>query len=198
MGNKMKLILGSASPRRKELLSYLELPFSVMASNVEEITDKTKPSEVVLDLAKIKAKDIRSKVKQENVVIISADTIVALGNEILGKPKDVKEAKDTLLKLSDKEHQVLTGVCISVGDEMYDFYVETKVKFKTINLSDLNHYLLTKDSLDKAGSYGIQGQAQLFIDSINGSYSNVVGLPVAELSDKLREIFKTEKLSEIF
>lgn len=198
MEDKYKLLLGSASPRRKELLSYLDLPFEVLASNVEEITNKTTPSEVVLDLAKIKAVDINSKLNDLSTIIIAADTIVTLNGEILGKPSDIEEARTTLLKLSGSEHQVLTGVCIIFKNKLHEFYVETKVLFKNINESDLANYLESEDSLDKAGSYGIQGQAQLFIDSISGSYSNVVGLPVAELANKLREILNTETLSKFF
>lgn len=198
MQNKYKLVLASASPRRKEILSYLDIPFTVMSSNIEEVTDKTLPSEVVVDLAKIKAEDISKKINDTNTVLIAADTIVVYKNEILGKPKDIQEAKDTLIKLSGDSHEVLTGVCIILGEEIHTFYVETKVKFKTVNEFELNLYLDSKDSLDKAGSYGIQGQAQLFIDTLSGSYSNVVGLPIAEVLYQLKSILKTQNLKSLF
>lgn len=198
MQNKYKLVLASASPRRKELLSYLDIPFTVISSNIAEISNKSIPSEIVVDLAKIKAEDIFIKTNDPNTVLIAADTIVVYKNEILGKPKNIQEARETLTKLSADSHEVLTGVCIMLADEIHTFYVETKVKFKKVNEFELNLYLDSKDSLDKAGSYGVQGQAQLFIDSLTGSYSNVVGLPVAEVLDQLKSILKTQNLKSLF
>ncbi len=197
--NKLKLILASASPRRKELLAWSYLPFEIVVSNVEEKTTFIDPSEVVVDLASQKAISVSESLDAKSLVI-GADTIVVSEGKILGKPDDKEDARMMLQNLSNKEHDVFTGVCFILGDRKHSFYSKTIVSFETIDTTLLDHYIDTGESLDKAGSYGIQGAALGFIKQINGSYSNVVGLPVnqviKELSDFLDVDYKG--LNEIF
>lgn len=195
------LILASNSPRRKELLGWLNLPFVIQASHIDEVSTHTRPSLVVQDLAKQKGKWIFDQLEQRETfgksffpIVIGADTLVALGSLILGKPNNDEEAKTMLTQLSDKTHQVLTGVYIGLLDRETLQYREelfccmTEVNFAKISQDLLDDYVQSGDPLDKAGSYGIQGQALTFISSINGSYSNVVGFPLCEFVQKLKEL----------
>ncbi|MFT6632158.1 MAG: septum formation protein [Bacteriovoracaceae bacterium] len=175
---KYKLILGSQSPRRKELLKASFLKYEIVIADLDEISELENPEEIVVDLALQKARAVYKSVDDERSFVIGADTIVVYENEILGKPKDIAEARETLNKLSGHEHQVLTGVSFVYKNNEYSFYETTQVKFQKITPDLLELYLETGDSLDKAGAYGIQASALSFIDSINGSYSNVVGFPI--------------------
>lgn len=187
----MRLILGSGSPRRKEIMEQAGLSFEVIPSRKEEIITSTNPIEVVMELAKQKAEDIASFIKDG--VIIGADTVVAIHGNILGKPKDDEAAADMLHRLSGNTHSVFTGVCILVKkeDSLVDkkvFYEETKVTMYPIEEDELKEYLATGESRDKAGAYGIQGRAAIFIQKINGDYYNVVGLPIARLLQELKQL----------
>lgn len=186
--NKYKLILGSQSPRRKELLQWTYLPFEIVTCEKEEISDESEVGDLVKDLADQKAQCVFSKVKDRysNPVVIGADTIVVLNNDIMGKPKDRSEAKEMLLKLKGKTHRVLTGVSIVHLNGVVTFYDETSVSFDNISEDLLELYLDTGESMDKAGAYGIQGAALGFIGKLEGSYSNVVGLPVNLVLSKLQ------------
>lgn len=186
--NKFQLILGSQSPRRKELLQWTFIPFKIVTSDIEEVSDKTDVAELVQDLAYQKAKHVYDKVISDynNPIVLGADTIVVLGDEVLGKPKDREEAKKTLLKLMGKSHDVLTGVCLFHQGGVETFYDKTKVYFDEISDELLELYLDTGESMDKAGSYGIQGAALGFIGRLEGSYSNVVGLPVNLVLKKIK------------
>lgn len=186
--NKFQLILGSQSPRRKELLQWTFIPFKIVTSDIEEVSDKTDVAELVQDLAYQKAKHVYDKVISDynNPVVLGADTIVVLGDEVLGKPKDREEAQNTLLKLMGKSHDVLTGVCLFHQGGVETFYDKTKVYFDEISDELLELYLDTGESMDKAGSYGIQGAALGFIGRLEGSYSNVVGLPVNLVLKKIK------------
>ena len=179
-----QLILGSASPRRKELLERTFLPFNIITSDAPEVSDKTQPAEYVEDLAKLKARDVFSKLPA-NSIVLGSDTVVSSEGRILEKPKDVNHAREVLKSLSGKAHEVYTGVCLVTKDKERVYSIKTSVRFADIPDDLLELYLKTGDSLDKAGAYGIQGMGLCFIDSIDGSYSNVVGLP---LSHTLREI----------
>ncbi|MCT4641947.1 MAG: Maf family protein [Bacteriovoracaceae bacterium] len=183
---KNKFILASASPRRKELLSYLGIEFDIVPSGIEEVTDYTKPSDIVKDLAFIKAKDISDKTKDKDTVVIGADTIVEFEGNILGKPSDIEDARKILLSLSGKTHNVLTGVCIILNGRVHKFYEQTRVTFDHISQDILEIYLNTGESLDKAGAYGIQGAALPFISKVEGCYSNVVGLPLNKLYHEMK------------
>ena len=180
------IILASASPRRKEILELADLSFDIMPSNAEEITTKIKPNEVVMELASIKAKDIYEKSDKQSM-IVGADTVVAYQGQILGKPKDEADAKRMLRMLSGQTHEVYTGVCVIEDGEAKTFYEETKVTFYEISDEQIDHYIKSGEPMDKAGSYGIQGKAAIFIKGIEGDYYNVVGFPIARF---LQEITK--------
>ena len=180
------IILASASPRRKEILELADLKFDVMPSDAQEITTKTAPNEVVMELASIKAKDIYKKSEKQSM-IVGADTVVAYQGQILGKPTDKADAKRMLTMLSGQTHEVYTGVCVIEDAKTKTFYEETKVTFYEISDEQINHYIKTGEPMDKAGSYGIQGKAAVFIKGIEGDYYNVVGFPIARF---LQEITK--------
>jgi septum formation protein len=191
------LILASNSPRRKELLGWLDIPFKVVGANIEEFSDKEDPKEFAIDLAIQKGEAVWSSLSSEhgaNPFIVSSDTIVVLGNRIFGKPKTKDDAKEMLLTLSGKEHKVITSVylkakSIQSGDEIFhSFAIETKVKFSEIKKDILENYLASGESMDKAGAYGIQGKGLLFVESLEGSYSNVVGFPLVEFLEELRNL----------
>ena len=172
------IILASGSPRRKEILELADLDFDVIPSNAEEITTKTAPHEVVMELASIKAKDIYEQSDKQNMVV-GADTVVAYQGQILGKPSDKEDAKRMLSMLSGQTHEVYTGVCVIENGKAKTFYEETKVTFYEISEGEIDHYIQTGEPMDKAGSYGIQGKAAVFIKGIEGDYYNVVGFPIA-------------------
>ena len=180
------IILASASPRRKEILELADLKFDVMPSDAQEITTKTAPNEGVMELASIKAKDIYKKSEKQSM-IVGADTVVAYQGQILGKPTDKADAKRMLTMLSGQTHEVYTGVCVIEDGKTKTFYEETKVTFYEISDEQINHYIKTGEPMDKAGSYGIQGKAAVFIKGIEGDYYNVVGFPIARF---LQEITK--------
>jgi len=180
------IILASASPRRRELLRQLGLNFEVIPSEVaEDVRDGEEPREHVLRLARLKAKEIARD--QDSTVIIGADTIVVLGGEILGKPKNEEEAFEMLSRLSGREHRVFTGFCVldaSDGAEHCEA-VESKVRFKNLTPEEIRGYVKTGEPMDKAGAYGVQGKGSYMIKEIQGSYTNVVGLPLCELVEVL-------------
>ena len=191
---KAQLILGSQSPRRKELLQWIYVPFKIVTSDIEEVSNEIEVDLLVQDLAKQKAQHVFDNVKKDysNPYVIGADTIVVVDNEVLGKPNNKDEARQMLLQLKGRSHRVLTGVCIkwSEGEEV--FFDETKVSFDDMSDELLELYLGTGESMDKAGSYGIQGAALGFIGKLEGSYSNVVGLPVNLVLQKLKSIIPNQ------
>ena len=183
-----KLILASNSPRRRDLLAQAGLTFSVIPSDVDEqrvtISD---PDDFVRTLAESKATDISEK--HPDSWIIGADTIVCTEQQILGKPDSKEAARDMLRRLSGKTHQVYTGYCIcckSTG-RLFTDVVKTDVRFKIISDAEIEWYIQTGEPFDKAGGYGIQGIGSVLVKSINGSYTNVVGLPVCEVMSFLIE-----------
>jgi len=186
----MNIILASASPRRKEILENANVKFDVVKSTIDEvILDQELPSQVVMRLAFEKCMDIASK--NENDLVIGADTIVVLDDIILGKPKDKEDATSMIKKLSGKTHQVITGISLvnlSVNKKIID-YVVSNVKFKDLSEEDIKDYIQTNESLDKAGSYGIQGYGAMLVEEIQGDYFNIVGLPISRLSDLLKKHF---------
>ncbi len=190
----MKIILASASPRRKELLTLAGLEYEVVVSQCEEILpDGITPDKAVDELARQKAEDVFSR--NPDCMIIAADTVVALGNTILGKPKDEADAFNMLSSLSGRRHTVFTGVCIKTKEKTDIFHVATEVEFYPLSDKEIKDYIATKEPMDKAGAYGIQGKGFVLVKGIHGDYFNVVGLPLAEtvrhinsnlsLSDKL-------------
>ena len=185
----MRLILASSSPRRKELLEQIGLRFEVVPGGVEEkIKDGENPVEHVLRLAEEKALDVANGLK--NSCVIAADTIVLVDGEILGKPAREQEAYQMLLKLSGKEHRVITGFCIlNTGNgESVKESVETTVTFKELTEEEIRGYIKTKEPFDKAGGYAIQGKGSFMIREIKGSYTNVIGLPICEVVEALERV----------
>jgi septum formation protein len=179
------ITLASQSPRRKELLALLDYDFNVEVRPIDEIFPKKTPIAKVAEyLAKQKASAFPDV--GENQIIITADTVVILDQMILGKPKDEAEAIKMLESLSNKSHVVVSGVCIKSKDKITSFSCSTKVFFKELNASEIEYYIKTYKPLDKAGSYGIQEWiGAVGITKIEGSYFNVVGLPVHELNEQL-------------
>lgn len=176
----MTLILASASPRRKELLSIITTDFTVIVSDVEEVLDVSMtPQAYVADLAKQKAQAVAAKHPAETV--IGSDTIVVFQNQVLEKPKSRAEAKKMLQALSDGSHDVLTAVTIIKNGEMMSTLETTKVHFYPLTDVLIESYLDKNDYQDKAGAYGIQGYASLFVEKIEGDYYTIMGFPVAQV-----------------
>jgi len=199
--NKYQLVLASQSPRRKELLSWLNIPFKIQPSLLEECTQKTLPQEVVRDLANLKGRDIFKQemaAGRDNSFIISSDTIVCLNEKIFGKPKTKEDARFILSQLSGKTHSVLTAVSFFFNDfeskkeVAHCFVKESKVTFDTIDDDVMNIYLDSGESMDKAGAYGIQKMSLTFVSHLDGSYSNVVGFPLSDVISELKSFFALE------
>lgn len=186
----MRYILASASPRRKELLEKTGIIFDIIPSSIEEKITKTKPSDVVLELASQKAADVFGhQDKTSDLTVIGSDTIVVYRDEILGKPADEQEAYDMLSMLADRTHQVYTGVSMIVRKngvtQTFNFYEKTDVTFYPVAKEDLHTYVASGDPLDKAGAYGIQGPFAIHVKGIQGDYNNVVGLPIGRLYQEM-------------
>ncbi|MBQ2879478.1 MAG: septum formation protein Maf [Anaerotignum sp.] len=185
----MKLILASASPRRKELLAKTGLAFDIIPAKGEEHITKTIPAEVVMELSLQKAKEIADK-QTEECIVIGSDTVVAKGDEIMGKPKDREDAFRMLEMISDDCHQVYTGVSIiRTGEnaETITFAEKTDVYLYPISEADINAYIESGDPMDKAGAYGIQGDFAIHVKGIEGDYYNVVGLPIGRVYQELKK-----------
>ena len=181
-------ILGSNSPRRKEILKEIGLDFSVYPSNVDENFNKEmKLENIGVFLAEKKANAIKNELK-ENDILITADTTVIHNNEILSKPEKILQAKEMLNKLSGKSHKVITGVCLLSKNKKCTFSCETIVTFNNLEIKEIEFYINKFKPFDKAGSYGIQEWIGLIgIEKIEGSYTNVVGLPASMLYTKLKK-----------
>lgn len=194
------IILGSASPRRSELLAQIGADFEVGVSNKEEVYHSTVPEEIVKELALMKAENVAEELAEENAagtvrnaVVIGADTIVVLDGKILGKPADEEDAVRMLNSLQGRRHDVYTGVAVLDYDEngekhVYNYSVGTAVYVNEMTEEEIRAYVETKDPLDKAGAYGIQGRFAAHIDRIEGDYYNVVGLPVSRVYRSLRKL----------
>lgn len=183
------LILASNSPRRKELLKKLNLPFTVKTVEVDEVIPANiSPKEAAKFLAETKSKAHQHLAT--NTIVVTADTIVLLNNTILGKPSSSAEATSMLQQLSDKTHEVITGVCLRCNNEVIAFNATTRVTFEKLEHDDIKYYVNSGEANDKAGAYGIQDWIGMIgIKSIEGCYYNVVGLPVFELYTHLKTYF---------
>lgn len=193
----MRVILASKSPRRKELLASMGVTFDVIVSGKDEIVpDGTKIHDVPKILAEQKAENVFDKTSGDRV-IIGSDTIVALGGVIYGKPNKDKSAFQMLRELSGKTHEVITGLCVIIERngklKKYSEYVITKVKFKRLSDAEIQYYVDTHEPDDKAGAYGIQGKAGMFVEKIDGNFASVVGLPTYNLY----KILKKEHIIDI-
>ena len=207
---KKRIILGSASPRRRELLAQIGVEFEVRVSDREEVYKSSIPEEIVKELSLMKAENVVSEIEEDiahtripntldsaenirNTVIIGADTIVVLDDKILGKPTDEDDAVRMITRLQGREHWVYTGVAVlDFGPDgeknVINYAVGTKVHVNAMTEDEIYAYVATKDPLDKAGAYGIQGRFAAYIDRIEGDYYNVVGLPVSRVYQTLKEI----------
>ena len=199
----MRIILASASPRRRELLKQIGLEFEIKVSNVEETVEASSPDELVEQLSLQKAEAVLAELKPdgEAILVIGADTVVAEGNSILGKPADAEDAVKMLSRLSGQTHQVYTGVTLlyrpgnakiptedgASGVRCKIFHEMTEVHFYPMTEKEIDSYVSTGDPLDKAGAYGIQGLFARYVRGIRGDYNNVVGLPVGRLYQEAKE-----------
>lgn len=185
----MKLILASASPRRKELLGKIGMEFEVIPAKGEEVITKSLPWEVVQELALQKAKEI-ADVQTEECIVIGSDTIVAKGEQIMGKPKDAEDAFQMLSEIAGDCHQVYTGVTIirtGKSSKTITFAEKTDVYLYPMSEEEIRAYIATGDPFDKAGAYGIQGDFAIHVKGIEGDYYNVVGLPIGRVYQELKE-----------
>jgi septum formation protein len=182
-----KIILASSSPRRKELLGLLGVPFDVVVPEVDETPlHKELPSEMVQRLAELKAKAVKNK--HSDQCIIAADTVVVLNSKILGKPLDACNAVAMLQSLAGTIHHVFTGMVVLRNEELLSTTSVTEVEFSSLSLAEIEAYVATGEPSDKAGAYGIQGIGSLFIKRINGSYTNVVGLDLVVIKEALLKL----------
>ena len=182
----MNLILASASPRRKELLSLFGIPFVIRAADIDEAMDPAKaPFDEVARVSREKALAVPRKVGD---VIVAADTIVVCCGKILGKPHSEAEAVEMLQLLSGRDHQVMTGVTVLADDKRSTFTEITDIHFRELSRQEIEAYVATGEPMDKAGSYGIQGGAALCADKMVGYYYNVMGLPVCRLGMILKDL----------
>jgi septum formation protein len=184
---KGDFILASASPRRRELLGQLGLSFTVVPSRLQEINQSgMKPHVHATYFAEAKAKEVADRYPHKWV--LGADTIVVLGQKILGKPADFTEASSMLSRLGGQRHRVITSICLvhASMEVMESEWVETKVFMRSLSVKDIKGYIRTGEPMDKAGAYGIQGIGGCLVQRIEGSYSNVVGLPLCETLELLR------------
>lgn len=197
----VKFILASGSPRRKDLLEQMGISFEISAAHGEEIITKKLPWEIVEELSLQKATEVADRfVKEQGVtqqtVVIGADTIVALRDEIMGKPENEEKAKEMLHKLQNDTHQVYTGVTLVImteeGRQVVTFHEKTDVVMYPMTKKQIEAYVVTGEPMDKAGAYAIQGKCAAYVKGICGEYNNVVGLPVARL---MQELFKLDILN---
>lgn len=184
----MKLILASASPRRRELLSCYPIELEIIKPDIEEIVDpELTPDKCAESLALQKGMCVSAMTGTAQPVL-SADTIVVMGSEILGKPADAADARRMLSMLSGRHHQVITGVAILWKESETVFSVTSDVTFKALTNREIDDYIATGEPFDKAGAYAVQGAGAFMVTSVDGSYSNVIGLPVAEVIAHLQDI----------
>lgn len=190
---KYRLILASASPRRREILARVGAEFEVIPATGEEMLTSRKPKQAALELSRQKAEETAGTLSRDagNIVVLGADTIVSLDGEILGKPKDKEDAVRMLGMLNGREHSVFTGVTMIVrgsgSEKIISFYEETRVFMYPMTEKQIQAYIETGEPMDKAGSYGIQGKCAVYIEKIVGDYYNVVGLPVAAIYQNLEK-----------
>lgn len=187
----MEVVLASTSPRRKELLQQIGVRFNQIKVDIDEaVLDNEDPEEYVLRLAQEKALtgfQQLSEPQQAQSVVLAADTTVVCDGYILSKPSSLSHSQAILRQLSGRKHQVMTSICLHSKDRIYKQVVITEVTFRNLTEKEIEAYWHTGEPQDKAGSYGIQGLAAIFIERIQGSYSNVVGLPLCETSELLKQ-----------
>lgn len=195
---KKRIILGSASPRRRELLEQIGVEFEVKVSGKEEVYYSLDSAAIVKELALMKAENVAEELgaadtQEKDIIVIGADTVVVLDGEILGKPKDEADAERMLKALQGRSHDVYTGAAFLTygrnGDkEVCSYAVGTRVFVNPMTENEIRAYIATGEPMDKAGAYGIQGRFAAYIEKIEGDYYNVVGLPVSRVYETLKEL----------
>jgi len=185
----MDIILASKSPRRRALLEQMGVrDFRIVTPDIDEHMDRDlPPAELVRQISLEKAQAVAAQA-DPNMVVIAADTVVALDGVVLGKPADKEEAFRMLSLLSGNRHQVYTGLTVLRGEQVFSQWEETAVTFRSLTAEEIEAYIATGEPMDKAGAYGIQGYGALFIEGINGDYYNVMGLPVCRLGQILGQL----------
>lgn len=189
----MKIILASASPRRRELMKLITDDFTAVSTDADEtLPADISPADASEHLARIKAECAANSIESKTeYVVIGCDTTVICGGEILGKPKDKSECRKFMKMLSGRTHQVITGCALLCDGKMESFSEVTDVTFRELSDDEIENYISTDEPYDKAGGYGIQGRGALLIRRIGGDYFNVVGLPVSRLNIELKKFLKT-------
>lgn len=182
----MRVILASQSPRRKELMQLFRIPFEVRVAQVDEYMDPERP--VADEVARVSLRKALAVQREPADIVIAADTVVVCDGKVLGKPTDEADAFRMLSLLSGREHQVMTGLTVLRAERQITCTEVTQVQFCTLGSEQIHSYIATKEPMDKAGSYAIQGGGALFAEKICGDYFNVVGLPVCRLGKILREL----------
>ena len=181
-----RIILASKSPRRRELMELLKLPFEVIVSDIDEHIDYE--NDLVKEIESLSYQKAYAVYKDnEDALVIGSDTIVKIGNDALGKPRSIEHARQMLRELSGRTHEVVTGVTIIKDGQVETFSSVAEVTFYPLSDEEIDEYLSTNEPMDKAGSYAIQGDAAKFIRCINGDYYTIVGLPIAELYHRLKK-----------
>ena len=184
----MKIILASKSPRRKEILQTLGFEFEVVTADTDESSTETDPRALTRDLAERKGREVAKAITQKDVLVISCDTVVWCDGKILGKPKDEADATAMLKLLSGRKHTVTSGLSLSFNGKTVTDSEDTDVYFAELSDEFIKKYVASGVTMDKAGSYGIQGGAALFCERMSGDYYNVMGLPVCRLGQVLKEV----------
>ncbi|MBQ9230873.1 MAG: septum formation protein Maf [Prevotella sp.] len=188
VSDRYHIILASNSPRRKELLGGIDIPFEIrVLDGIDESYPDHLPTKDIAGYISKKKADAYQQTMAPDELIITADTIVVLGQEVMGKPKDAAEARQMLRKLSGKTHQVITGVCLTTQERQVSFSVETDVTFKYLTDEEITYYVDHYRPFDKAGAYGIQEWiGHVGVTGLKGSYFNVMGLPVQRIYEALK------------
>ena len=181
----MKIVLASKSPRRRELLSIMGLDFTVITADIDESIDPSLPIDG--EVARLSYEKACAVCADDNALIISADTVVVYGERIMGKPSSADEARRMLTALSGNTHKVMTGVTVKSAQRTVTKTVCSLVTFRALSDEEIESYIASGEPMDKAGAYGIQGKASVFVSRIEGDYFNIVGLPVCTLSEILKE-----------
>ena len=196
----MKLILASSSPRRKDILNLFKIRYDIDTTDVEDSLILTsKPHINAMTSAFMKANDVFEKniSQKDDIVVLGADTVVSTGDYGFGKPKDDEDQIRTLKFLSGKTHDVITGFAIISEEFKYVDYAKTTVKFKELSEEMIINYVKTKEGVDKAGSYTLNGISSIFVEKIEGDYFNVIGLPISPIYDVMKEKFSIDLLQSI-
>ncbi len=189
----MKIVLASKSPRRQKMFNELGIKYSLWLGDTDENVNKEyKPHTLVKLLAKRKAMEAYKNINADDTLIISADTVVALNDKILGKPKDYEDAKIMLKSMSGTNHAVYSGIAAIFNGKVVSAYQKTQIKFRDITDKEIDRYLSTGEYKDKAGSYGIQEKGSYFVEKITGDLNNVVGLPVLLLRNTVLREFNID------